>query len=145
MTDHVIVTICGTQAIDGESETIKAIHQGKYRSLPNQDVVLYEEIMPDDAGNAAISTKNMMKITDHSLTQIKKGVIDTEMVFEPEQTHRGVYKTPYGIFDMAIHTTKLKIHKTNAAINILIQYALELNEMPVSDCTLQIEIKNSTE
>lgn len=143
MTQNVLITVCGTQTIDTESETIETIHSGTYRSLPDMDVVLYEELLPDDAGNAIRSTKNIMKIQESHFTLVKKGAIQTEMHFAENDTFHGFYQTPLGVFDMTIHTTALQIQTAEKRINLKIQYALSLNGMHVSDCDMKISIKSN--
>lgn len=143
MIKNVLITVRGTQTVDQESETIETTHSGTYRSLPDMDVVLYEEIMLDDAGNAGGSTKNIMKIQDSQFTLVKKGAIQTEMHFAENHTFHGFYQTPIGVFDMTIHTTTLQIQTTEDRIDLKIQYALELNGMHVSDCDMKISVESS--
>ncbi len=143
MTENVLITIHSTQVTDDETETLEMTYPGKHRSLPEADVILYEEILPDDTGNAGNRTKNKMKIEDHTVRLTKKGILETEMFFEEGNVHQGFYKTPYGVFDMVIHTSQLEIQKTNDSIDIVNQYALELNGTHVSDCIMHIRIENT--
>lgn len=143
MIKNVLITVRGTQTVDQESETIETTHSGTYRSLPDMDVVLYEEIMLDDAGNAGGSTKNIMKIQDSQFTLVKKGAIQTEMHFAENYTFHGFYQTPMGVFDMTIHTTALQIQTSEKRIDLKIQYALELNGMHVSDCDMKISVESN--
>ena len=143
MIKNVLITVRGTQTVDQESETMETTHSGTYRSLPDMDVVLYEEIMLDDAGNTGGSTKNIMKIQDSQFTLVKKGAIQTEMYFAENHTFHGFYQTPLGVFDMTIHTTTLQIQTTEKRIDLMIQYALELNGMHVSDCDMKISVESS--
>ena len=143
MIKNVLITVRGTQTVDQESETMETTHSGTYRSLPDMDVVLYEEIMLDDAGNTGGSTKNIMKIQDSQFTLVKKGAIQTEMHFVENQSFHGFYQTPLGVFDMTIHTTALQIQTAENRIDLKIQYALELNGMHVSDCDMKISVESS--
>ena len=143
MIKNVLITVRGTQTVDQQSETMETTHSGTYRSLPDMDVVLYEEIMLDDADGAGDSTKNIMKIQDSQFTLVKKGAIQTEMHFAKNHTFHGFYQTPMGVFDMTIHTTALQIQTTEDRIDLKIQYALELNGMHVSDCDMKISVESS--
>lgn len=140
MTENVLITVCGTQTVDHESQTIEAIHPGIYRSMPDMEVVLYEEIMPDDSGNVAGTVKNIMKIQKSKFTLVKKGEIRAEMQYQENTTFHGFYQTALGVFDMTIHTSALDIQKTDNYIKIFIQYVLELNGMHVADSTMKISI-----
>ncbi|MDE6852422.1 MAG: DUF1934 domain-containing protein [Lachnospiraceae bacterium] len=142
MNNNVLITVCGTQTVDNESETIETIHPGTYRSLPDMEVVLYEELLPDDTGNAVNSIKNIMKIQDSQFTLVKRGAIQTEMQFAENHAFHGFYQTPLGTFDMTIHTSALEIQTNEKRIDLAIQYALALNGMHVSDCTMKIKVES---
>lgn len=143
MTNNVLITVCGTQTMDGESESIKTVQPGTHRSLPDMEVVLYEEIISDEDSHIN-TTKNIIKIQDAQITVIKKGATQTEMHFEKGHTCHGFYKTPFGVFDMVIRTSALEVTKTEKRMDLSIQYALELNGMAVSDCTMKIRIEPDT-
>lgn len=141
MIKNVLITVRGTQTMDQESETIETVHTGTYRSLPDMDVVLYEEILLDDDAGASGSTKNIMKIQDSQFTLVKKGAIQTEMHFAENHSFHGFYQTPLGVFDMTIHTTSLQIQTSEKRIDLMIQYALSLNGMHVSNCNMRISVE----
>lgn len=141
MKETVLVTIQGTQR-DGETEeTIETIHQGKHRVMAGKNIVLYEEIHLDEAQSSTTITKNIMKIEEDSLSLTKKGLIHTKMIFRKDFTHHGFYQTPFGIFDMTIHTTDLQITRQPDHYRLKIQYSLSLNKQHVSDCYLKIQIQ----
>lgn len=142
MNENVIIKIHSTQYADGEKSTIESTAVGKYHAFPNMHSILYEEKAPDKDNENTVLSKNIMKIQKDKLTLIKKGLIKTEMTFQNGNTHRGLYQTPYGTFDMTIHTKDLHILSTTEQINISIRYALELNGQHTSDCHMSIHIHN---
>lgn len=142
MTNDIRITIRGTQAVDGESETIETVQSGTYRSLPDMDVVMYEEIAVAEEGAPISMTKNIIKIQPDQIVVIKKGAAQTEMHFVKGECYHGFYQTPYGVFDMVIRTSALDITQTEKRMDLTIQYALELNGMAVSDCTMEIQIES---
>lgn len=141
MTEQVLITIQSTQSTDGETETVETVYSGRYRSLPDADVILYEELFPDDAGHTVHRCKNKMKLDRQSVRLLKKGMITTEMYFQNGTRHRSTYQTPYGVFDMMIQTHGLHITRADEQIHVLMQYALELNGTHISDCTMNIHIQ----
>lgn len=138
MKENVIIKIHSTQYADGEESTIESTASGKYHAFPDMHSILYEEKAPDGDNENTVLSKNIMKIQEDKLTLIKKGLIDTEMVFQDGYTHLGAYQTPYGTFDMRIHTKELYILLSPEQINISIRYALEFNGEHVSDCRMTI-------
>lgn len=142
MHSNVLVTIRGTQSDGTEQDTIETISHGQYRFLTDKHAVSFEELLPSEA-NTTISIKNILKITDETVTLTKRGVTQTEMFFQQGHTFCGFYQTPFGTFDMALHTSRLKITSQDDLLRAEIDYALELNGQHVSDCSIQISVTSN--
>ena len=143
MNENVQIKICSTQYADHEESIIESSSFGKYHAFPDMHSILYEENSLDENNKNTFISKNIMKIQKDRLTIIKKGMINTEMVFQTGSIRTGLYQTPYGVFDMAIHTKNLHILSSTEQINISIDYALELNGQHVSDYHMSIQINDS--
>lgn len=140
--ENVQIKICNTQYADHEESVIEFSVYGKYHAFPNMHSILYEEKLFAD-NHQEIVSKNIMKIQKDRLTIIKKGMIKTEMVFRSGDIHTGFYQTPYGVFDMSLHTRNLHILSNTEQINISLDYALELNGQHISDNLMSIQIIDS--
>lgn len=143
MNENIQIKIRSTQYADHEESVIESSSFGKYHAFPNMQSILYEENSLDENNKNIVISKNIMKIQKDRFTIIKKGMIKTEMVFQTGAIYTGLYQTPYGVFDMAIHTKNLHILLGEEQINISIDYVLELNGQHISDSHMSIQIQDS--
>lgn len=140
MHTNVLVTIRGIQNDGTEQDTIETISQGQYRFLADKHVISFEELLPSEDKISTISIKNILKISNETVTLTKKGITQTKMFFQQNHTFCGFYQTPFGTFDMSLHTSRLKIICQDDLLHTEINYALELNQQHVSDCSIQISV-----
>lgn len=138
-TNKVQITIESIQH-DISEEVMKTVYSGNYRNVNQKHLISYEEYFEDE-GNPPSKNTNLIKITKDSVYINKKGVLNTQMHFEAGKTHSGKYQTPFGCFDMLIHTEQLTITTTKEAIIADIVYSLSLNQSPISRCTIQMRIE----
>ena len=93
MTKDVLITICGIQKRDGETdEPIETVTPGEYYFRNGKHYILYEEVQE---GIAEV-TKCMIKIGDDSVDLSKKGASGVHMIFQRDKKTRTSYQTPYG-------------------------------------------------
>lgn len=144
MKENVLINIRGTQFDGEQEETIETLYSGKYRHVGSSDVFMYEEIIMDDNPNDQKKAKNILKVTENQITLSKKGIVETEMIFNTNKSHHGYYATPFGMFNMDIHTKKLQINHDSSekedSLSLSIQYSLSLNGQEVSKCRLEMKI-----
>lgn len=143
MTDgKVEITIKSTQT-DISDESMETMYIGDYRQFAEKHIITYEEYFENEGAFPA-KNKNLMKIEKNCIQITKKGAITTQMYFEPDKKHFGSYQTPFGNFDMTIHTERLTVQETSQTVTADIVYHLSLNGSPVSKCNIQMKIKNET-
>lgn len=140
MTEQVLVSIKGLQFIDTDenAEPIELITIGNYYHRNGHTFIRFEESFEGVEGSA----QNMIKITPNVLEVWKKGVVDVHMVFEKEKKNISYYTTPFGTMQMGIAATSLEVQEDPDHINVLVDYALEINEEYMADCTLIVNIKS---
>ena len=68
------------------------------------------------------------------------------MVFELGKKNLTYYNTPFGSLLIGIDTTKIECSESEEAIELNIEYGLEVNYSHVSDCSITVKItpKKST-
>lgn len=143
MTKEVLVSIFGLQvAINDmekqDDEPIEIISAGTHFFKDGTHYIFFEEM---EEGTVAV-TKTQMRIHGKELLEVtKKGVSNMHMIFEKSKNNRCYYKTPYGQLDLGIWTRELVIEETETNIHIKAEYTLGMNGEPLSNCTLQINIK----
>lgn len=142
MTRDVLISIAGLQfEYDRESsdEPIELICHGNYSFDNNIHTVRYDDISEDEDGST-VTTKCVITFNSLKLELVKKGDINTELVFEEGKNHTRFYSTEYGDFCIGINTSLIDIKETAEQIDILLRYDLDFNYQRVSECTLTIKI-----
>lgn len=141
MTKDVLISISGLHTDNAEApgnEPIEVVSPASYYLKNGKHYVLYEEPVEGSLG----VVKNKVKITgDSRLEIIKSGISNTHMVFENKRIHVTEYETPYGNLMIGIHTKKIEMKEQEKEINVQVQYALDMNDEKVADCTIKMNIK----
>lgn len=144
MKKDVLISITGIHYgdwnADGEeAEPIEIITPATYYLKNDKHYVIYDEVLEGLPG----TVRNTVKITGDNLFEISKGGrIGTRMVFEKDKIHMTNYKTPYGELLMGIHTRDIQVEVQEESIDVRISYELDVNDEPVSDCHLKVNIRS---
>ncbi len=137
MTKEVLLTITGLQ-FDGESEQkYSDTFPGEYYERGGKRYVVYDEVME----GFTESTKNIIKFTEKEVDVTRKGVVNTQMLFEENKLNRTSYRTPYGELVMGINTVGIRFLETEERIRVDVEYELELNYEHQADCKISIDIR----
>nr|WP_294484565.1 DUF1934 domain-containing protein [uncultured Anaerosporobacter sp.] len=142
MTKDVLVTIAGLQYELESEEPIEVITAGQYFCKNEKHYVLYDEIL--DESNEVC--KNRIKIGTDMVEILKSGASNVHMVFELGKKNLTYYNTPFGSLLIGIDTTKIVCSESEEAIELNIEYGLEVNYSHVSDCSITVKVtpKKST-
>lgn len=141
MQKDVLVIVSGTlfgSTDDGEPEDIQVISPGEYFLKNNKHYVMYEERMEDFEE----PTRNLLKITPDEISIRKRGLVNTEMVFQRKGTTSAHYTTPYGNLVLGIHARDMKVQEEEERIRVRVDYDLEINYEHVSRCSIQIQVQS---
>ena len=79
-----------------------------------------------------------MKIAKDKIEVIKKGLVDSRMVYEYGKKHNCNYVTPMGLIILGITTTALTVTEQEDRLEVLIEYSLEMNGEYVAGCRLEL-------
>ena len=112
MTRDVLVSITGARFSEHDKEDVEMIIGGDYFWKNGKHYVLYEEVM-EESGEVV---KNTVKITPDSMDILKKGSINTHMVFQKGQKNVSCYLTPVGELTVGIETRDIEITETEASL-----------------------------
>jgi len=137
MTENVIVTIKGLQFDSVDENVVEVINIGRFSEINNKIYVKYDEILEGEMRTAT----NLIKIGEGIVEITKRGPVSTHMRFLPNEKTMSLYNTPFGSFDLGILARSVDIDKKEDAIQIFIEYSLELNEEIISECKVEICIK----
>lgn len=139
MTKDVLISIKGLQFETGNDEPVEMIASGEYYFRNGKHYVLYEEISGEEEGQGEIC-KNTLKFSDDQVELVKKGASNVHMMFQEEEKTLTYYGTPFGQLMISIFTNKIKITHKEEAIEMKLEYDLEINQSYVSDCEITILI-----
>lgn len=136
MTKDVLVSVKGTQYMDGESDTVEVITAGTCHEKNGKWYVMYEE---STEGIKEV-TRNTVKIYPEKVEVTKKGLIEALMTYEPGKQYMTNYNTPMGLFVMGTTTNALNIQASEDKLLVEIDYELEMNGQHISHCHLEMKV-----
>ena len=138
MTRDVLISISGAQFSDGEKEDVEMITTGDYFLKNGKHYIIYEEI---EEGSNDI-TKNTIKVAPDTMDIIKKGNINTHMIFQKNKKNISCYLTPFGELTVGIHTNEVHVEEGEDVLKIEIQYSLDINDEYVSNCSITVQVRS---
>lgn len=136
MKKNVVITVRGLQRQADDDEPIEVISAGTYLRKDNTHYLSYEEA--DEDGKI---TKNRIKITPDSIEMTKQGGITTQMIFIKGQKQYACYETPFGELTLGMTTKRIKVTEEDMQLSVALRYDLEVNGAHMSECELDIEVK----
>lgn len=135
MAKEVLVSVKGTQIIDGEKDSVEVITPGTWYEKNGKQYLLYEETYEE----MQVTTKNTLKITPELIEVTKKGVVTTKMIYELGKKHMSNYMTPMGMIVLGITTKDIFVEADEDVLRAEIEYAMEMNGQFVSNSALVIK------
>lgn len=144
MTQDVLLTIAGLQSVDGlnddddEDQPLEIITPASYYWKNGKHYLLFDEVAEGIPG----VTKNKIKIVgEESMEIMKSGVVNAHMVFEKNKLNVTYYDTPYGQIHVGIHTRDIEVDITEDAIDVEVEYGLDINHEAMADCRISMNIR----
>lgn len=138
MTKDVMLAIRGLQ-MDGSEDNaeLEMLTTAQYYKKENSHYVMFEESHEDMGG----STKNIVKLRNHSLELTKRGLVNTHMVFEEHKKTMTNYATPFVNILLGIEAKKLYVQEEENRIRVQVDYVLEMNGEYLADCNISMDIR----
>jgi len=136
MKKNVVITVRGLQRAVSDDEPVEVISAGTYLRKDDTHYLSYEEA--DEDGKI---TKNRIKITRESIEMTKQGGITTQMIFVKGQKQYTCYATPFGDLTLGITTKHIQVAEEKQQVSVALHYDLEVNGTHMSECELDIEVK----
>ncbi len=138
MIKDVLVSISGLQTELGSDETVEVVSCGEYHFRNGKHFVIYEEVMDESSNH--MDTKCLLKMSDKQIELLKKGDVDTHMIFEEGKTHLSRYTTEFGDLVVGTTTSSIEIKNTEDELLAELAYTLEINYQFVSECHLTMKV-----
>ena len=144
MDKNVIVSVSGmlfAQGKGGESEDVEVISPGEYHWKNGKHYIRYVEINEEFEE----PIMNTLKISPDEVSILKRGLIESTMVFNRGNFTASHYTTPFGTLVMGIRTKDMKVSEEEQKIRVHVDYELEINYEHASDCSISIDIQSGGE
>ena len=88
------------------------------------------------------STRSMLKVREKQVELTKKGLIQSNMIFEEGKVYATEYRTPFGMVPMGVKTKHIRILEEENMLMVQISYELQANEELMADCDIRIQVKS---
>lgn len=138
MEDNYLITVLGTQKVDGESDSIEVITTGDYRREGRRVTVTYPEFSEEDPN---IRTDTTVTYDGEQLSIERRGEICSRLILEKGRRHRCLYDTPMGQMMIGIFTDSIAADLDDSGGTIRAGYQLDFNNSAVSYNEFNITIK----
>ncbi|MCH5248933.1 MAG: DUF1934 domain-containing protein [Lachnospiraceae bacterium] len=140
MTKDVLIEFSSVQyGAESVSSKTEYTVQGVYYEKNKKHYLLYDEVME----GFKEPVKNKVKFGKDNLEIIRSGPVNVRMFFESGKKNVANYNTPYGEIQLGINTKKIIISHSPDNISINVEYSIESDGQPLSECIISIKIQPS--
>ena len=138
MDDRYLITVLGTQTIDGESDSIEVITTGGYSREDGRISITYPEYSEEDPN---IRTDTTVTYDGSELCIERRGQMSSRLILEKGRRHLCLYDTPMGRMMIGIFTDSITTDMSDSGGEIRASYQLDFNNNVVSNNEFRITIK----
>jgi len=134
---NVIISVKGTQLdMENEMNKLELVTEGKYYKKDNSYYVTYAET--EVTGMEGTTTT--LKIRDNTVTLMRFGIVNSQMVFEKGQKHVSYYDTAYGAFTVGViaNEVDVKIDDNSAEIKVGYQVEVDNNRTGLNNFSISV-------
>ena len=126
----ILLTITGTQWVDGEADTVTQEVTGTLDRTTDGWRLAYT-----DNGVPAV-----LQTTSVRVTLTRGGVAASVMVWEKGKRHTCEYQTPYGALPLGITAEQVAVTLGKSGGKVVLTYTIDQNEQPISVNALEITV-----
>lgn len=138
MDDKYIITVTGTQEINGESDTIEVITTGDYYEKDGHKYILYKEY---DNENPEKFTKTTIDILNDKITIKRENEYTSILLLEKNERHQCHYQTEMGSVVMGVYTKDLEDKLSATGGNLTVNYQIDFFVDLISNNKFCVNIK----
>lgn len=133
-----LISVKTLQYIDGQPESIELITEGEYYKEGTDYFAVYNET--EISGMEG--TLTTLKIDQDSLTIIRKGTTNSNLVFKRHLNHISLYNTPYGTLEVTVKPSRVNIDVDDNGGKVELKYKMEAVGLDVVENELELNIKH---
>ncbi len=132
MDDKYIISVIGTQSLDGEEDTIELTTSASYTERNGKKYIKYREYDPE---NGSVYILNIIKIeSKNKITLVKSGDERySQLILECGKRHQCMYTSSIGSMSIGIYTESISYEIDKDGGKIEIDYTIDFNSDFQSD------------
>lgn len=140
MEKQVLLSIRGQQIFEGaqEPEVTELMTEGTMSTDENSNVTL---VYQESELTGLEGTQTTIQVEPESVTILRQGQVNSQMVFQQGRRHLSLYNTPYGALTMGVSTRRMKVDLDETGGSIEIDYAIEIDHAVAGQNLFQIYVK----
>ncbi len=140
MKKDVLISITGTQRVDGEKDVVELTTIGSLYNKNGIHYLTYQE--PDDSGYEG--TRTTLKLESSTRVSMMRygaqGAV-SNLIVEKGVRHQCAYQTEYGIMTIGVLGDRIQNSMTDQGGSCLFQYTLDVNTALASENEVKILVK----
>lgn len=141
MQENYLISIKGSQNVDGEVGNVELTTLGSYVKRGTSRYIVYKEYASDEV---PFDRTSILKIDgSKSLTLMRRGKDSTRLILENGKRHLCQYDTGYGNLMIGVFTSRLDSDLNDAGGNLKVSYTLDINSALSSTNELSITVKEA--
>lgn len=137
MEENYMISVIGTQIVDGEKETINLKTLGDYRIQKDSIYIRYKEY---DNDNPDICYSNTVKVSGDTVTVIRGGAANSRLVLEKGRRHQCHYSTFFGNIMVGVYADTVQSNLDEHGGTLRASYSLDFNAGLVSKNEIYIKV-----
>ena len=138
MVQTVMLSICGQQSYSGqEPDVLEFVTEGTLERLQDGWKLCYEE--SELTGLAGVSTT--FQIQGSTVTLIRTGKLNSQMVFEEGIPHDSLYEMEFGALMLTVCAVKVEANLAEAGGTIDLKYSIEIEQNSAGMIDYHLDIK----
>ncbi len=138
MSERYLITVVGTQTVDGEKDKIEVITAGDLQIQDGKILITYPEYAE---GQSAAKTDTTVTLENGVLLIDRRGEMSSHLILEQGVRHECLYDTPMGQMFIGIFTDKIAAELDEHGGTIRAAYQLDFNLSVVSYNEFYISIE----
>ncbi len=138
MKQKVILSICGKQHYDNqEPDRIELVTEGTMERLDDGWELSYEE--SDLTGMAGVTT--VFRVESGRITLIRKGKLNSQMVFQEGIAHESLYQMEFGALLMTVCAQKIHAQLDDRGGSVDLIYSIEIEHSAAGMVEYHLDVR----
>lgn len=123
MDKNAFISLKGIQTdIDNKTNTIELMSEACFYKKNDIHYILYKETQI----TGMEGTTTVVKAAQNAVNIIRFGTVCSNLIFEKGKEHTCTYETPYGLLELIIMTTTIKVNLDEHGGELYIEYEVEM-------------------